>query len=525
MLELYRDPNLKGSTLWDAAADLGPERASVPPRVIAISGAKGGVGKSTLVANIALYLATLGRRVLAVDGEANGADLRLLLGISENGHASQEGEQESVEGKRRTLGTPFPGLSLMESGLDEPRGGSALASRRRALARILRTVKADYVILDLGSGADHSLVDMYLESSLALFVTTPEPASIQNTYRFAKAALLRRVFAELGNSADRSRWARLVPESVSQFNPDVTLERLRREEPYMASVLEASMRKHIVYLVVNQVRVRADNDLGHSMATAAWQRLGIRLEVLGTLDFDDNVWSCTRRRRPLIVENAGTKVSKSIEKISRRVLAIDSGKITLQAPTELPRDTHYALLELTRHASEEEVRRAYKRACTVYEPGSLCCESLFSESELNEVRNRIEQAKDTLLDASCRRTYEASIFGAEAPKPQGEPATPQDRGTLPRAPEISPETEFTGPLLRSCRESRGIELREISQTTKIGLQFLEAIEDEQFHVLPASTYVRGFVSEFAKSLGLDPLHVSRTYMRRVKRRTMHAVSA
>jgi flagellar biosynthesis protein FlhG len=71
--------------------------------------------------------------------------------------------------------------------------------------------------------------------------------------------------------------------------------------------------------------------------------------------------------------------------------------------------------------------------------------------------------------------------------------------------------------LRRMRESLGLELKQISRRTKISLLYLQAIEDDDFGALPALVYVRGFVAELAKTLGLDPAQVSHTYVRRVKR--------
>jgi flagellar biosynthesis protein FlhG len=84
------------------------------------------------------------------------------------------------------------------------------------------------------------------------------------------------------------------------------------------------------------------------------------------------------------------------------------------------------------------------------------------------------------------------------------------------AREIGPDTEFTGPLLRKVRESQGIEIAEISSRTKISKAHLVAMEDESYDHLPAIVYVRGFVTELAKYLRLDPAQVQRTYLRRMR---------
>ena len=88
------------------------------------------------------------------------------------------------------------------------------------------------------------------------------------------------------------------------------------------------------------------------------------------------------------------------------------------------------------------------------------------------------------------------------------------QGELQR--EIGPDTEFTGALLRKVRESQGIEVAEISARTKISKVHLVALEEETYEQLPAVVYVRGFVTELAKYLRLDPAQVQRTYMRRMR---------
>jgi hypothetical protein len=60
-----------------------------------------------------------------------------------------------------------------------------------------------------------------------------------------------------------------------------------------------------------------------------------------------------------------------------------------------------------------------------------------------------------------------------------------------------------GEELRREREIRGISLKEISDATKISKRFLEAIERNDHHTLPAPVFTRGFVREYARYLGLS----------------------
>jgi cytoskeleton protein RodZ len=69
-----------------------------------------------------------------------------------------------------------------------------------------------------------------------------------------------------------------------------------------------------------------------------------------------------------------------------------------------------------------------------------------------------------------------------------------------------------GSWLRQQREIRNISLREISDNTKIGLRYLEALEEDRFEVLPASIFAKGFLREYAKYVGLDPDEVVNFYL-------------
>jgi cytoskeletal protein RodZ len=60
-----------------------------------------------------------------------------------------------------------------------------------------------------------------------------------------------------------------------------------------------------------------------------------------------------------------------------------------------------------------------------------------------------------------------------------------------------------GSSLREARTRQGLDFPELEQLTKIRPKYLRALEDEQFEILPAPTYVRGFLRSYAEALGLD----------------------
>jgi cytoskeleton protein RodZ len=60
-----------------------------------------------------------------------------------------------------------------------------------------------------------------------------------------------------------------------------------------------------------------------------------------------------------------------------------------------------------------------------------------------------------------------------------------------------------GSSLREARLRQDLDFPELEERTKIRPKYLRALEDEQFEILPAPTYVRGFLRSYAESLGLD----------------------
>ncbi|MFO0630177.1 MAG: helix-turn-helix domain-containing protein [Polyangiales bacterium] len=254
--------------------------------------------------------------------------------------------------------------------------------------------------------------------------------------------------------------------------------------------------------------------------------MGGSLEYLGHIEFDDAVFLSARRRRPLLLDAPNAKASRNVERITRRLLSAESTRLAGHATSSpgeagLRRRRHYEVLSLDRGASDEEIRRAYRRAREVYASESLALSGLLTGEESSRMVARIEEARDVLLDPSRRRPYDLSITPAEElPTPRATPEVDVEaEAALATAnlPPLTPETEYSGALLKLIREARGVDLKDISARTKISMMYLRALEDEDYPMLPAAVYTRGFVTEVAKFLRLDVEQVVRTYLRRFRR--------
>jgi hypothetical protein len=60
-----------------------------------------------------------------------------------------------------------------------------------------------------------------------------------------------------------------------------------------------------------------------------------------------------------------------------------------------------------------------------------------------------------------------------------------------------------GSSLREARLRQELDFPELEERTKIRPKYLRALEDERFDILPAPTYIRGFLRAYANALGLD----------------------
>lgn len=498
------------------------------PRVVAIGGGKGGVGKSLVAANVGIFLATLGKRVILVDAAFGSANLHIFAGVSRPSRSISEALAPGGP-RLAELAVPshVPGVKLIGGVYDPPWVAEPGPAPVQLLAEQLHQLPADWVVVDLGPGIGSATLELFLAADVQVIVAVPDPTSIELLHRFAKAAFLR--------SLDRrglSHLARAVardPRHLEGGTPSALEVYLAAVEARVAEVdeLRDAILSFSPHLVINSARSKSDMELGRAVTSAARRRLGTPFRYLGHLEYDEAVWASTRRRRPLLIEHPETRIAKCFERVARGILAVrppaPDGEV-------LPSDSHYELLEVPPTASFEDIRRANRRIRDIYGAESVAISGLYDAASLEAVHRRLDLAYTTLMDAAKRKEYDIELFpdgvpmpvtpSAHADLPVSRPVAKVDDpvavAARPPMPEISAGTEFSGPLLRQIREAVGVELREIAERSKIGMAYLSALEGESFHKLPAAVYVRGFLAEYARALGLDGERVKQTYLARFR---------
>ena len=187
-----RAPVVRGAaSALDPAFRARPGAPRAPVRTIAVAGAKGGVGKSVVAANLAVALGRTGAEVLLFDADLALGDAARLLGVT----------------SRAGLGDVFGGgARLDELVVEGPRGVSVIPSSvpDPALSGLSRIDHADLVALfsDLDTEADTLVVDTPSGLSDAalcpagaarevLVVTGPEPAALDDAAAFVHALARR----------------------------------------------------------------------------------------------------------------------------------------------------------------------------------------------------------------------------------------------------------------------------------------------------------------------------------------------
>jgi curved DNA-binding protein CbpA len=178
----------------------------------------------------------------------------------------------------------------------------------------------------------------------------------------------------------------------------------------------------------------------------------------------------------------------------------------------------YEVLEVSPDASPEQLARAYALAKRHFSGASLGSYSLFDSAERTEVLARIEEAWRTLSSREQRARYDREVLG-RTPAPSSQPATGSQPSPAPATAPAAPLlalTEVTGAALRARRESIGVPLQEIARNTRISIAYLQFIEEDHIKGLPHDAYLRGYLTQYAKAVGLDPHTVADGYIRHIR---------
>jgi flagellar biosynthesis protein FlhG len=298
------------------------EAAGEGPRIFAVGGGKGGVGKSVVSANVAAALAGAGRRCAIIDLDLGGANLHTLLGVSRPRYTLSHlfaGDVSSLADLM--FQTSVPNLWLVSGNQALIETANPSQGKKERLVRQIRGLDVDDVVLDLGAGSGYNVLDFFLLARRGLVVATPEPTAIENAEYFLRAAF-HRSLREPARRPDVAAAIRRLRENGRErrvHSAGELIALVKAIDPPAAKPLEDQARAFAPLLVVNQVRSAEHRAVGPRIVASCRERLDVSIELAGSIEADPNVLAAVERRQPALQAFPSCRFSRQIEALARRL--------------------------------------------------------------------------------------------------------------------------------------------------------------------------------------------------------------
>ncbi len=205
------------------------------PKIIAVTSGKGGVGKTNVVANLAVSLSELGKKVVVLDADFGLANLDVLLGLTPRFHLGHVlfGNKTLTE-----IMVPGPnGIQIIPASSGLQRMAELTLAQRNLLVESFANLDlcTDYFIIDTAAGISRNVIHFLLSAQKVIVVCAPEPTAIVDAYAIIKIILVEdgnKPIYIVTNSVERSEEAHDV---FCQINSVVT-RFLNREVMYLGHI-------------------------------------------------------------------------------------------------------------------------------------------------------------------------------------------------------------------------------------------------------------------------------------------------
>jgi flagellar biosynthesis protein FlhG len=167
----------------DALAELNATR---PVKVIAVTGGKGGVGKTTVSVNLAVSIAAQGRNVMLLDADLGMANVDVLLGLHTRFHLGHVLKGECL--LEDAIITGPHGLQIVPAASGVKHMANLSAAEQAGIIRAFSDLyhKVEVLIVDTAAGLHDSVTTFSHAAHHVLVVVCDEPASITDAYALIK---------------------------------------------------------------------------------------------------------------------------------------------------------------------------------------------------------------------------------------------------------------------------------------------------------------------------------------------------
>ncbi len=303
-----------------------------PGKIIAIGGAKGGVGKSILAANLGTFLARQGKKTVLLDLDLGGANLHLYMGVWALKHRINDFLDKKVSSLEEIAVQTPHGPLLIGGGSSQLGAPNLPFVRKLKLIRAVKKLSADHIIIDLGGDTSFNILDFYLVADTGLVMTTCDPASYLDAYLFIKMGLYRRLARLFG---PESGWHKLRDETVKRVIDDFLsqpgganghgighlLERIDAEAPAKSYLVKNAVESFRPRLLVNMAKNPSETrDLVARLQKVARRMLTVEVDFAGALPLDSKVAQSAHELVPDVVSNPGGVLAGFLKNFCRKLV-------------------------------------------------------------------------------------------------------------------------------------------------------------------------------------------------------------
>lgn len=292
-----------------------------------IGGSKGGSGKSFLTGSLGILLAMHGKKTLLIDADFGAANLHTLMGISD----PERGLSDFINHNVKTLGeavikTSVPNLFMISGARNNLDMANIVYMQKLKILRAIAKLPYEYILIDLGAGTSFNTIDFFMMSDSGIFVTTPEPTSIENVYRLTRAVYVRKIRQMINVHAFRT-----MTEKAMARNKNGTIDYLedlidvvKERDPEKGKLIEKNLGEMKLTLVINQVRQRDNPNLGILMCKIIEKHVGIRMRFLGNIGFEDRVHDAICQKVAFIYKYPYTQTTTDLREICNNMLLTEN---------------------------------------------------------------------------------------------------------------------------------------------------------------------------------------------------------
>ena len=168
---------------------------SPSPRVIAVTSGKGGVGKTSIVGNLAIAFSRLGNRVLVLDGDLGLPNMDVIFGLN-----PVYSIQDVINGEKDLSEVIIEGpeeILIIPADSDMHELAQLTNGQKLHLLSEFDTLNGDFhvFLIDTGAGISPNIMYFNIAAQERIVVVTPEPSSMFDAY-----ALIRAMFRQHGTN-------------------------------------------------------------------------------------------------------------------------------------------------------------------------------------------------------------------------------------------------------------------------------------------------------------------------------------